>query len=82
VKRTTSRALLALAVFGPLAGCVDKTPPPLWPTPPPPTLAAPIGGWTERDVPVKPAAEKSDAPELPPRTADPVGPWTPRPRVP
>lgn len=38
-----ARALFAFVSLG-LGGCVDKTPPPLWPTPPPPTLATPIGG--------------------------------------
>lgn len=40
--------LLPFVLFG-LAGCVDKTPPPLWPTPPPPPMATPIG-VTERPV--------------------------------
>jgi hypothetical protein len=38
--RRRSILLLPLA----LAGCGDRTPPPLWPEPPPPTLARPIGG--------------------------------------
>ncbi|WAS97566.1 hypothetical protein [Nannocystis punicea] len=45
-RRSTAGVLAAL--FGPfvllaLTGCVDKTPPPLWPTPPPPPMATPIG---------------------------------------
>lgn len=78
MKRTTSRTLLALASAGLLAGCVDKTPPPLWPTPPPPTLAEPIGGWAERDVPSPKKPAEKDAP---PGPTDPVGPWMPRPQV-
>lgn len=51
--RRTPAGVLA-ALFGPfvllaLVGCVDKTPPPLWPTPPPPSMATPIG-VTERPV--------------------------------
>lgn len=50
-----SPAGVLAALFGPfvllgLAGCVDKTPPPLWPTPPPPPMATPIG------VPERPAS--------------------------
>lgn len=32
--------LLALALW--TGGCVDKAPPPMWPTPPPPRVATPI----------------------------------------
>lgn len=40
------------------AGCVDKSPPPLWPSPPPPSLAQPIGRPTGWQV----ARTSSDAP--------------------
>lgn len=58
-------------VLGGLVGCVDKTPPPLWPTPPPPPLATPIG---ISDAPPEPAApggvgERSDAPPASSREA-------------
>lgn len=45
--RSVLVVLLGLLAFG---GCVDKTPPPLWPTPPPPPIATPIG------VPDRPAS--------------------------
>ncbi len=73
-----SRDLFARALFAfvtvALAGCVDKTPPPLWPTPPPPTLARPIGE-VERPEAAGPAR-----PTDPPPPADPgpaPGPWQP-----
>lgn len=34
------RAWLALALL--VGGCVDKAPPPMWPAPPPPRIAAPL----------------------------------------
>jgi hypothetical protein len=42
-----------------LAGCGDRSPPALWPEPPPPTLAKPIG----IDEPVRAATDVSGATE-------------------
>ncbi|MDC0715447.1 hypothetical protein POL25_01000 [Nannocystis sp. bb15-2] len=68
-----------MAVFGPfvllaVTGCVDKTPPPLWPTPPPPPMATPIG-VPER--PVSAAGGQGDAHEdesMKPAASGPTGP--------
>ncbi|MBK8238480.1 MAG: hypothetical protein IPK74_23370 [Deltaproteobacteria bacterium] len=40
--RPAARALASAACWM-LAGCGDRSPPALWPEPPPPTLARPIG---------------------------------------
>jgi hypothetical protein len=73
---------VAAAVAALLTGaCVDKTPPPLWPTPPPPTLAEPLGvkpRISETPASAEPAAvEPAAAPATSP--GDPIGPWRPRP---
>ncbi len=36
-------ALAGAMMLAGLVGCADRAPPPLWPEPPPPTLAEPIG---------------------------------------
>jgi hypothetical protein len=70
--------------FTSLTACVDKTPPPLWPTPPPPTLAEPLGA---RPTILKPAVAPAAAPDEPAASpapaeapaGDPLGPWQPAP---
>lgn len=49
-RRSTFAVLVVLLGSVAFGGCVDKTPPPLWPTPPPPPMATPIG------LPERPAA--------------------------
>lgn len=49
-RRRTFAVLVVLLGSVAFGGCVDKTPPPLWPTPPPPPMATPIG------VPDRPAS--------------------------
>lgn len=54
---------LTCALFcGPLWGCVDKAPPPLWPAPPPPSIATPIG-VTETAKPIVVAPPKKGEPD-------------------
>ena len=74
-----TRPFVVLALVA-LSSCVDKTPPPLWPTPPPPTLAVSIGAAPET------AAGQSgpgSAPAASPVPAEPepggLGPWRPEP---
>lgn len=55
-----------------LMGCADRAPPPLWPTPPPPTLAEPIGvvepegGWGSREA----DPQQDDEPAVAPASVD------------
>jgi len=43
---------LRLGLLGLLgSGCVDKAPPPLWPAPPPPSVATPILAETQEPAP-------------------------------
>ncbi|HEY0132448.1 MAG TPA: hypothetical protein VGB85_00175, partial [Nannocystis sp.] len=37
-----------------LAGCVDKAPPPMWPAPPPPSVAEVIGAPAQSKAPPMP----------------------------
>jgi hypothetical protein len=62
--RWTVAVAAAAAVIAPLLGCGDRAPPALWPEPPPPTLAAPIGideGAGEGEL--RPPGEPPTAPE-------------------
>lgn len=61
--------------------CVDKTPPPLWPTPPPPTLAEPLGVTPRisEPPPAEPEAAEPEAAAPATSPGDPIGPWRPRP---
>jgi hypothetical protein len=77
---------LALAASGLAFGCVDKSPPPLWPSPPPPSVASPIGrpvgGQTAALAPTSEAPPDAARPasELP--TTEPSEPstvWSERP---
>ena len=77
----------AFAVFAlvALSGCVDKTPPPLWPTPPPPTLAQPIGVAARAGQGDGGGPGGAVAPAVPPASESPdvapdgLGPWQPTP---
>jgi hypothetical protein len=65
---------LGLVAFGlALGACVDKTPPPLWPTPPPPPMATPIG-LPERPATAAggPSREAEQAPEASTGAANPA----------
>lgn len=42
--------VIAIALAGSGAGCIDKAPDPLWPEPPPPTLAEPLGQAPARAI--------------------------------
>lgn len=53
-----------------LAGCVDKAPPPLWPAPPPPSIATPIGVDAPKPIVTAPAKPgEAEGSVLDPETA-------------
>ena len=54
------RALLALLLL--TGGCVDKAPPPLWPAPPPPSVATPITSATVVEAPAAGPIEAQSGP--------------------
>ena len=83
--RRPAAAVCALVLAGAwcLSGCVDRTPPPLWPTPPPPPLAEPIGDPVQVDVAAPPRPEPDDdAADDEASAPQPggLGPWQPEPR--
>jgi hypothetical protein len=63
-------ASVAAALLGLVAsGCVDKTPPALWPSPPPPPMATPIGVPERVAAPVTAASEAQEAQSEPEEAA-------------
>jgi hypothetical protein len=77
--RPVVSVIVALGVSAGFIGCVDKTPPPLWPTPPPPPLATPIGEPAYASTKPEPepvAVTPATVPDVPPGT---LGPWQPGP---
>jgi hypothetical protein len=77
-----TRAFVVFALVA-LSSCVDKTPPPLWPTPPPPTLAVPIGVVTAPETAAVQSGPGSAPAAASPVPAEPdpggLGPWRPEP---
>lgn len=71
-----SHARLACVWLWAAAGCGDRSPPALWPDPPPPTLAAPIG------VDEEPSETAVDVPRSPEATPSPVVTTTPDAKTP
>jgi hypothetical protein len=71
------RVLVGATALVTAFGCTDRTPPPRWPEPPPPTLATPIGqdepaAAPTSDAPAASAAD-SDGPEAGSDTPDETG---------
>ncbi len=51
------RLVVCAPVLLVMSGCPDRAPPPMWPDPPPPTLAEPIGGSDEPKASDAPATD-------------------------
>lgn len=60
--RVLARTLIAALAVAGVSACGDRAPPPLWPEPPPPTLAEPIG---EGDAEAVDAASNGEATPTP-----------------
>ena len=62
-QRAVSVAVALVASVATLvgSGCVDKAPPPLWPAPPPPSVAELLGAPAQPQAPSQPAAPSSVA---------------------
>jgi hypothetical protein len=58
--RRSASALAGVVVVCLASGCVDKAPPPLWPAPPPPSVAELLGSPAQ-PRPAQPAAPSSVA---------------------
>lgn len=56
----TSARVVTIALVAALTGCGDRAPPALWPEPPPPTLAEPIGA--QKGAPETDPAPPGDRP--------------------
>ncbi len=53
-RASVTTGLLAVVVALVIAGCVDKAPPPMWPAPPPPSVAEVIGAPAQVRAPPMP----------------------------
>ena len=71
----------ALVLASATGGCVDKTPPPLWPTPPPPPMATPIGEPAQAETAAPATSPEDSGDEVTASTREPppggLGPWQP-----